>query len=105
MTFVQVIHARHDAQGADRLHAPDSQNEFLPDAGPCVTAVEPTRELTILRRVALDVGIEEVEADTAHRHLPDLDEQRAAARVDLHGDRFAVETESRLDRQGILPRL
>ncbi len=47
--FVQVIHARHDAQGPQRPDAADAGHHFLADAGAIVAAVEPRGQLADLR--------------------------------------------------------
>jgi hypothetical protein len=105
VALVEVVDAGHDPHRPDRLHAPHAEDQFLADPDPRVAAVEPARQFAVLRGVALDVGVEQVQADAADRHLPDLGEERPAAGVDLHGDRLAVEPDRRLDRQRLDPRL
>ena len=103
--FVEVIDARHDSHRTDRPHAADAEHNFLADTYPRVAAVETARELAVLGRVALDIAIEQVEGHAAHRHLPDLGENRARPRVDLHDERLALRVDGRLDRQHLDPRL
>ena len=105
VAFVEVVDARHDSHRADRLHAADAQEDLLSDPRPRVAAVEAAGELTILGRVAFDVGVEQEEAHAADRHPPDLGKQRAAPRVDLHLHVLAIGVECGLDRQGLDPRL
>ena len=105
VSLVEMVDAGHDSHRPDRPHTADAEHEFLPDPQPRVAAVETARQLAVFGVVDLHVGVEQVEIDAAHRHLPDLGEDRARPRVDLHGDRFAVGTERRLDRQRLGPRL
>ncbi len=65
--FVEMQHARDDAQGPQRLHAADAQQQLLPDPRPLVAAVEPRRQAAILRRISLDVRIEQVRAGCGRR--------------------------------------
>ena len=99
MAFVQVVDAGHDAQRAQRLDAADAEHELLADAGADVAAVEPRGELAVLRAVAVDVAVEQVELHAADVHQPDLGQQRAVAGFDRDGDRLAVGADGRLHRQ------
>ena len=81
--FVQVQHARGDAHGPQRAEAADAQQQLLADADAAVAAVEARRQLAVLRRVALDVGIEQQQVAAADLHAPDLGANGAAARLDL----------------------
>ena len=47
-----------------------------------IAAVEPAGQLAVLRAVAFDVAIEQVQPHAADVHQPDLGEQRPGAGVD-----------------------
>ena len=99
MAFVEVIDAGIDAEGADRFDAADAEHELLANAGPLVAAVEARGELAVLRAVAVDVAIEQVQVHAADVHQPDLGHQHAVAGFDRDRDRFAVGADGRLHRQ------
>ena len=73
--FVQVEHARVDAQRLQRADAADAQQQLLADAHAVVAAVEPRRQLAVLGLVALDVGVEQQQ-----RVAPDREPSRRAPR-------------------------
>ena len=99
VAFVQVIDAGHDAQRPQRLHAADAEHQLLANAGPHVAAVEPRGQLAVLRAVAVDVAIEQVQRHAADVHQPDLGQQPAVAGFDRDRDRLAVGADRRLHRQ------
>ena len=74
--FVEVIDAGRDAQGPQRLHAADAQHQLLANAGPLVAAIQPARQLAVLRAVAFDVAVEQEQPHAADLHHPHLGEQR-----------------------------
>ena len=90
VSFVQVQDARRDAQRRERPHAADAEQQFLADADALVAAVEPRRQLAILRLVAVDVRVEQQQRVAADRQLPDARDDRAGARLDRDSDRRAV---------------
>ena len=99
VAFVQVIDARHDAQRAQRLDAADAQHQLLANAGAHVAAVQPRRQLAVLRAVAFDVAVEQVQLHAADVHQPDLGHQPAVAGLDRDRDLLAVGADGRLHRQ------
>ena len=105
VALIEMVHARHDPHRANGLHSADTQHQFLTDANTRVAAIETAGELAIIRLVAFDIGVEEIEAHATHGHLPDLRKQRARTSVNLHRDRLPVGTQGRFDRQGLNPRL
>ncbi len=82
--------AGRDAEGGERAHAADAEQQFLADADAVVAAVEPRRQLAIFGLVALDVRVEQQQRVAADRQLPDARGNRAGARLDRHRDRHAV---------------
>ena len=105
VALIEMVHARHDPHRANGFHSADTQHQFLPDANTRVASIQTAGEFAILRLVAFDIGVEEIEAHATHGHLPDLRKQRARASVDLHHDRLPVGTDGRLDGQRLHPRL
>ena len=99
MTLVQVEDARHDVQSMQCLQAPDAEQELLADPHTYVAAVEPRRQSAILRRVALDIGVEQQQGAPPDGRLPDPRAQRPVAGLDLQRDRLAVRPHGRLERQ------
>ena len=93
--FVQVQHAGRDAHGLQRAEAADAQQQFLADSNAPIAAVEPRSQFAILRRISFDVRIEQQQIAASHLHAPDLGADRAAARLDLHGDRLALGPDGR----------
>ena len=72
VAFVQVRHARRDAQRFEGPHAADAEQQLLPDAHALVAAVQARGQLAIFRLVALDVRIEQQQRVAADRQLPDV---------------------------------
>ena len=99
VAFVEVIHARRDAQGLQRPHAAHAGHQFLADAGAIVAAVEPGGQLAVLGTVARHVAIQQVKLHPADAHQPHLGQQLAGAGVDADGDRLAVGAQGGLHRQ------
>ena len=80
--LVQMKDARSDPHGVQRAHAADAKQQFLPDPHAVVAAVEPRRQLTVLRAVSLDVRIEQEEGVPADSQLPDTRENVPGPRFD-----------------------
>ena len=97
--LVQMIHAGRDAQRLQGPDAPHAGDQLLADSRPVVAAVEPRGQLAVLGAVALHVAVQQIEADAAHPHQPDLGQQLAGAGLDLDGDRLAVRPAGGLHRQ------
>ncbi len=66
---------------AQRAHAADAEHDLLLDAGRAVAAVEPVGDVAVVRRVLLEVGVEQIEPDVADPRLPDLDLHGAAGQL------------------------
>ena len=98
MAFVEMVDAGNDAHCPDRLHATNTKDHFLPDAGPAITAIEAAGQLTVLWLVALDVAVEQEQLHPAHCHLPDLGLNRTRAGIDRHHNRLAIRIDSWLQR-------
>ena len=75
--LVQMQNARHDAQGLEGPHAADAQQQFLANADALVAAVQPGGQVAIFRRIAVDVGIEQIQR-CCGRRSPATRGQKAA---------------------------
>jgi hypothetical protein len=71
------------AERAQHAHAADAQDDLLAQAHGAVAAVEAVGDLLVLRGVAVDVRVHQVQRHAAHLHLPDRDLDRAAAQRDV----------------------
>jgi hypothetical protein len=99
--FVEVQYRRRDAHRPQRLVAADAEQQFVTDAHAGVAAVQTRREVAVLGRVAFDVRVEQQQVAAAHLHAPHLGGDDAAARLELHGDRFAVLADGGLHRHQV----
>ena len=63
VALVGVEHVRLEAEGAQRPHAADAEHDLLAQAVVLVAAVEAVGDGDAVGRVALDVGVEQVERD------------------------------------------
>ena len=96
MPLVHVEHRRLEAERAQRAHAADAEHELLPQPVRAVAAVEPVGDRARPVRVAVDVGVEQVERHAADLRAPDLrahGDERAVVVRDLDGDGRALERE------------
>src|SRR5689334_4821019 len=98
-----MVDAWHDVERTERFYAADAEHELLADAGAHVAAVEARSKLAILRAVAIDVAIEQVERNAANVHEPDLGLEHAIAGVDRDRDWIAVGTLGGFHRQVLDP--
>ena len=89
VAFVEVHDTGRDAERGQRLHAADAEQQLLADAHALIAAVQPRRQLAILRAVAFDVRIEQQQRVAADGRLPDARHDPSGARLDLDGDRRA----------------
>ena len=69
VALVGVEHLGVDAEGVERPHAADAEEDLLAQAVLGVAAVEAVGDRADLGRVLVDVGVEEVERDAAHLGL------------------------------------
>ena len=79
VALVGVEHLRVEAEGPQRPHAADAEQDLLAEAVLGVAAVEPVGDGAGLGRVVVDVGVEQVQRDAADVGPPDL-RLRAARR-------------------------
>ena len=84
------------AEGTHGAHAADAEDDLLADAHLAVAAVEAGAELAVLRGVAVDVGVHQVDGDAADLDAPDLGIDGAAGQVDVDQDRLALRVERRV---------
>ncbi len=87
VAFVQVEDAGRDAQGLESAQAADAEQQFLANADAQVAAIEPRRELAILRSIAFDVGVEQQKIAAADFYAPDFGADASAAGFDFNADR------------------
>ena len=76
------------AEGAHRPHAPDAEQQLLPEPVIAAAAVQPVGDLVQVRLVLLDVGIEQQQRDPPHLRHPDLGGQQPVlgqSDRDVHG--------------------
>ena len=93
--FVQVQNAGRDSHRFQGAEASTPKQQFLADSNAAIAAIQPRSELAILRRVSFDVRIEQEQIAASHLHAPHFRADRAAARLNLHGDRFALGADGR----------
>ena len=89
MALVGVEHLGLDADGLQRPHAADAEQDLLAQPVLDVAAVQPVGDLADLVGVLLDVGVEEVQRHPADARLPHLGHERHAGQVDLDPDAVA----------------
>src|SRR5205823_9342587 len=98
---VGVVHVetlRFDPEGGERFYAADAKNDFLPDAHFEIATVEFCGDSAIFRFVLRDIGIEQIEADTAYVQLPNL--RKNFPVQEMNGDeQIAVTAAHFFDRQ------
>ena len=97
--LVEVEDAGHDAQRMQRLQPADAEQQLLPNAHADVAPVEPRRQGAVLRRVPLDVRVEQQERPPPHGRLPYPRAQGSGAGRDHRHDRLAVRPDRRLQWQ------
>ncbi len=86
VALVGVEHLGVDADGLQRPHATDAEQDLLAQPVLGVAAVQPVGDLADLVGVLVDVRVEEVQRHPAHARLPHLGDQRHAGEVDLDAD-------------------
>ena len=99
--LIEMHHARRDPERVQRANPADAEQQLLADPDTLIAAVQPGRQLPILRAVAVHVRVEEQEGASADRDAPDPSHQAAGPGLDLHRHRHAV-VRRRLDRQQVV---
>ena len=79
----------------------DAEQQLLADSNPRVPAVEPGRELAVLRGVGLDVGVEQEQGVPPDRRLPDPGRDRRPPGRDGDRHRGVVPAEEELQGQDL----
>ncbi len=98
VTFVQVVHTRRDAHGAERLDAADAEDQLLANAGAMITAIKSAGKLAIFGTALFDIAIEQVQIDAADLNVPDLGKQRTGSCIDADFEFLAIFVERRFHR-------
>src|SRR3990172_2146351 len=81
MTFVDMPDRRFQAQFLQRAHTADTQHDLLLDAHHLVTAIQTMRDVAIVRAVAFQIGVQQVQRDMANPGLPNLDIELAPRQI------------------------
>ena len=81
VSFVQMEHARLDAERLQHANAADAENDFLLDARFAITAVQTRGQLAVPRGVFLEIGVEQIQRDAAEPDPPHRDEHACARRA------------------------
>ena len=84
MALVAVEHLRVDPEGAQGPDAADAEDDLLAQPVVRVAAVEAVGDGDAVGRVAVDVGVEQVQGDLADVGAPDPDGDLVAGEVDRH---------------------
>ena len=99
MALVAVVDGRLQAQGFEQTDAAHAEEHLLLDAHLAVASIESAGDATVLGRVLLDVGVQEVEPYPTHADTPRLGVDRAAREGDAHLDPVAIFVVYGLQRQ------
>ena len=70
VALVVVVDGRIEAEGAEGAHTADTEEKLLLEAVLPVATVELVGNLTILRAVALEVGVKQIKVCAAYCHFP-----------------------------------
>ena len=84
MPLVDVVHARLDADLLQKLHSAHAEEDLLLDPDPRVVRVKAGGDFAVLHRIALHVGVEQVERYPPHLDFPDIGEKGPSRK--LEGD-------------------
>ena len=90
VALVGVEHLRVEAEGLQRPHPTDAEEDLLADAVLGVAAVEPVGDGPALGGVAVHVAVEQVQLDAADVGAPDLRLEGLAGQVDRDADAVAA---------------
>ncbi len=98
MSFIGVPHGRLEAQRPQHAHTADTQDDLLKDTHLLVAAVQARGQLAIPGRVALHVGVHQIERHPSDVDLPDRDMDGPPVQVDLDRQAPAVREQGGADR-------
>ena len=91
VAFVHVEHSGLEPHGLQGAHAADTKDDFLADPGVDIAAIKGIGDVAILRQhVVGNVGVQQVQGDTADAQFPDLNEHAAGGQFDRHLEIVAV---------------
>src|SRR5260370_2573958 len=99
VSFIQMQHAWRKPQGPQGAKTTHAEQKFLPDSSAPVSAVEARSKLAVLGGVSFHIRIEQKKIAAAHFDAPHFHADRAAARFDFYGERFALASNVRLHGQ------
>ena len=99
VALVAVVEVGLDAELVEHYDAADAEHVFLLDAVLPVAAVEGVCDLAVPLRVAVEVGVEQVELHAAHVDTPHVRVDDASGVGHLEHHRLAVVAEHGLDGQ------
>src|SRR6185312_6752074 len=99
VSFVQVVHARSNPQGAQSARSTHAQQQFLTNPDAAVSSVETRGKLAVFRSIAFHIGIQQEQVTAADFYAPDFGADDFAASVNLHDDGLAVRADCRLHGQ------
>ena len=97
MTLVAVIDIGLDAQTLEQQHAADAQQVLLLDAVLPVATIELVGDFAVILAVEVEVGVEQIELDTAHVGLPYVGIDGAAGIRNLMNQLLAILVQNGLD--------
>src|SRR3546814_10761685 len=89
VALVGVEHLSVDPERIEGPHTADAEEDLLAQAVLGVASVEAVGYAAHLRRVLVDVGVEQVQRDAPDLGLPDASHERRARQVDLDADAIA----------------
>ena len=99
VAFVHVKHRRLNTQPAQQPNASHAEQDFLHDAGRVIAAVDTLREVTKVRLIRRQVGVDEINRAAADVDHPDPKLHRLGRDLDFTNDRLALVVEYRLKRE------
>ncbi len=99
--LVEVQHARSNAHRAQRAHAANAEQKFLPDADAFITAVQARSQLAIFGHIPFYIRIEQQQIAAADADTPDFRLDITAAGIDPHHDLLAALADRGLHREKV----
>ena len=99
VAFVHVEHRRINSQPAQQTNASHAEQDFLHDAGRVIAAVDTLREVTKVRLVLRQIGIDEINRAAADVDHPDPELHRLRSNLDFANDRLSLDIEHWLKRE------
>ncbi len=102
VALVHMIDTRRQAKSLQRAVAADAQEDLLTDTQVLIATIELIGDVAILGTGILrDVGIEQVERDTSHQHVPYPSCHLASGELNLNDQRLTVIVTFQRQRQVI----